>query len=495
MDRRELDRALKSDLEGELRSPGSRPSRPRRRLRVDAGGKVLPFLDVLIRGREPHLSESDLVHPSVGYAQGIYVVIAFGWVIEVASFAYLGWTYSAGLDSLILRGIIAALAGFSFATTVLFLELLFVRKPLPIPRVTLVSQIAFPAVIGLLTAGLAIQFDLGGAWSMVVGALAAGVFGVVGSMWGWMQSALIMSRVAIVALVALIVAIPLHEMMFITEIKDAYYTPKIESIRDEISAINKEIRSACETQLNSARMHLEKDQACKSEQDKVEHDNLACQAYTFVLDTTRKSYNQKSKTELRFERSQRKLFQEAAHKIGGDDIMSFVTQSPSQHRREKSLIDDTKRKYCEVEVQNADKELKKCRYNVDNIERNVEQCVAKSSGEGDRADTLIQKRGELDGYLNDKATIGALDLGLALDKVERGDIKLAPEDLARARRAVIFQKFITPWFLALLIPMIVIALKLTAGKELEDYLYQRWGYAEYAEHVKQSESTRNGESK
>jgi len=457
---------VQSPARGEGRRKAEPPSYPSRVLHVPVGGKILPFFSVLVRGREPGPGGG---HPSVGYVQGIYVVIALGWVIETVSFGYLGWSYSAAIANVWLRLAASVVVGGSLSTTLLFLVLLFVRKPLPRPQFTSAWKIFAPAALGVvaLVAGMGIGLELGPA--LLVGVLIGGGFAVAGLVYGWMESVFVVSRIVIMCVVAFVVAAPLHEMLFMETVEAVYYEGQIAGVERELDDLDGRARQECEDKYQYSSV---KEQGCSDEEREHNVDVLTVEVIEHLLLATRWGAARDSG---RLDEVQEDLV-DRAEKLGAKDAATRLRRGPESYRgrAQRKMLRSDRAVYGAREESSLVRQ-QKCRDTVSEIDLTVSRCVEERRGTAGYVRERERLESQLAEYRNPSSSIPPIEVGLAMRKIEKGGGELSEEEEVEARRTVAMRKSATPWFLALLVPLIVITLKLTAGPDLEDYLHRRWG--------------------
>ncbi|MEM6931383.1 MAG: hypothetical protein AAF602_30915, partial [Myxococcota bacterium] len=66
---------------------------------------------------------------------------------------------------------------------------------------------------------------------------------------------------------------------------------------------------------------------------------------------------------------------------------------------------------------------------------------------------------------------GVIDRALALESITEGE---GTDEEAEARSVWMTSRLAAAWFLAMVMPLIVLIMKLTAGDKLEPYLRKRW---------------------
>lgn len=447
------------------------------RLRPRRYSPILPFLGVLFRGADAPLflrrdallaPETPSYHPSVGYARDIYVAIAMNAAVDLFGFTYLFHSYFTGWSSAALAWTVSLGLGAVFATAFATFATSLVRKPLRTPRArwrTLkvtgaVGVVGAVAVIcgGALGAGAVPEILRGVGWLAVAGASLASLF----SAFGFQDGAMLVTRAAVMLGVGYLVAGPLHEAMFYQEIEQAHRERAMADTathRDGIRARVAEIQAASFASCMRARS-VPVEPTCAQPRAERERAELLVQAIAFVK-SEEKSGRSASAT--------RDYLLDSARKLDATAVVALLGTPGSASAK------DNPRYQQAMAMQGEARKLAQTARSLEDTCVGAAAACELAAGQDPEVAALARQLGVLEadaGAVAEGGTSpGAIDRAIALERVISGD---GAAD--GARRASLLQgKLLAAWFLAMVMPVIVLAMKVSAGDKLEPYLRKRWG--------------------
>lgn len=511
-------------LSDELDSAEDEPSRgangdydtvPSTAAELRSSPSVLPFLSVLLLGRDGAWNENDherpTPHPSVGYVQKIYAAIALNWVVDLVGLVYLFYTYVAAWHHPVGRIGVPLLIGTALASGFSVFAVSLVQRPLPKPGVRRLTsqQKALFVVVGLVCVTLGLisitYADVGGRAMTLMGRGALVALGLVAATalvagYGGMDAGYVLVRVVVMVSVGFIVAGPIHEAMFQTEIEQSFYARREKALETDIA----ELEDGLEKRRNDrtyvsgdgGEMRREMQEAkdceakvklliqppdCDEERQESERAELIVSAWELVVSDQRRGTTSS--------RARQKFKEANQEKLGIDRVQEIMKRPVIKHTKSKTL-----RKY-EDELSSAQDErrdaiarLNDCRDTRNDLEgqRHKQRQTCEQTAATDRStantddtnkvtDRLNDLRRVLSEYKTRARTPGAIERGLELEHLvhEAGGLG---GDVERAR-GVVRRKLLTAWILAMIMPLIIVAMKLTGGRWLEPYVERRWrGY-------------------
>jgi hypothetical protein len=436
---------------------------------------ILPFLGVLVRGVDaplfgpPERHGSPVAyHPSVGYTRDIYVAIAMNWCVDLFGFSYLFHGYFAGWESRGSAWGVALGLGGVFATAFATFATSLVRKPLRSPRArwrvlrvsgTVAGLGALAVVVASALGPDSVASDVlrGLGWLSLGGASLASLF----SAFGFQDGAMLATRAAVMLGVGYLVAEPLHEAMFSQEIAEAHREQQLAGIRGELAAIEPRLVDLRESAFGSCMRarSVPVDPTCGEPRAERERAELLVQAIAFVKGDE-KSGKPTNATRDYLLTTARELEATAVVALLGAPGPRGEGYSP-RYQQAVAMQSDAKK------LAHAARSLE------DSCVSAAAECEQSSAGHPEVA-ALGNRRSELEASLAtvDQSAVdpGPIDRAIALDHLVRGSG--GADGLQRA--SVLQGKMMAAWFLAMVMPIIVLAMKVSAGNKLEPYLRKRW---------------------
>ncbi|MEN0067098.1 MAG: hypothetical protein AAGA48_33515 [Myxococcota bacterium] len=447
-----------------------------------SGGKsrwspILPFFGVMLRGHDAPFStprdQAPAYHPSVGYARDVFVAITMNWVVDVVGFTYLFHSYLVTLRPWYLPWMLALGLGLTFSTAFATFAMSLIRKPIRSPSFDVRS-----AVIAILLAlvslsgfvSVAVFADsIGGASGVVQGlslaALLAGAGVWLFNTFGFSDGFLIFTRAFVMFTVGYLVAGPLHETMFHKEIMAEYKAQALAEITAEMKDKEpvREAAWASEFETCMRRKSLPPDLKCEQPRVDREKAELLVQAIDYVKEEELLGVNSKSS------KSTRDYLLTAAKDLDATQVVVLIGpggtgQAGMGPRYQRAVRLEPK----------ANRDLDRTR----DTERSCLENASLCEEEAQKAPEVVNldKREE---ELREKAERiregeeepGAIERALALEAIINGE---GQSEDAEERSALLNSRLVAAWFLAMVMPLIVLVMKVTAGDKLEPYLRKRW---------------------
>lgn len=464
MARAELGRRVETEERSVAGSERPRSISPEVAPSEDAPAPILPFFPVLLLGRDGWTAAQAL--PSVGYARGIYLAIAINWLIDLLGLAWLFHTYLATWDTAwIAVGaplLLATLLSSGFAVFAVGL----VQKPLRRPRVPRLSwplrlTLGMLASLGLGVVLASQVFVAQGEWFALAvlaaeASLAVGAVVLLAAAFGVMDAIYVLARGVVMVSVGYLVATPLHEAMFEHEIEESFYTRQERRLEVELAALDTKASDETVSAGESCRIKagFANDLDCRDLKRSAGEAGAMMRAYQFVAHSEENGYQD--------EAARKALEAEQVHFPSLADVLSI---KPSARKKRGRL-------YFEY-ISDRDK------YEgaMQEFERRYKACVAASArceGETQPAARTANARErltrELQLYVDRRIKLGAIDRALELEHL----IEAREADSVVGAREVVWAKLRAAWILALMMPLIVVTMKLTAGARLEPFLDRRW---------------------
>ena len=436
---------------------------------------ILPFFGVMLRGLDAPLStpreQAPQYHPSVGYARDVFVAITMNWVVDVVGFTYLFHSYLVTLRPWWFPWTIALALGLTFSTAFATFALSLIRKPIRSPafdlRATTIGlSLALLSLAGFVVATVftdSFEGMLGVIRGLSLAALLAGAGTWLFNTFGFSDGFLVFTRAVVMFSVGYLVAGPLHETMFHKEIMDEYKAQALVEITAEQEE-KKPLRDAAwSTAFDKCmRSHgLPADLLCEEPKVDREKAELLVQAIDFVKEQELLGVTSKSTREYLLQTAQELKANQVVVLIGtgltgqagrGPRYQRATKLEPGANRAldraretEQSCLDYAGS--CEDEAVNSPA--------VVNYDRRMEELREKAQR---------IREGEEEP--------GALDRAQALEAIIAGE---GSTDDADERAALLNSRLVAAWFLAMVMPLIVLVMKVTAGDKLEPYLRKRWG--------------------
>ncbi len=435
---------------------------------------ILPFFGVMLRGLDAPLStpreQAPAYHPSVGYARDVFVAITMNWVVDVVGFTYLFYTYFANLRPWWFPWIVALALGLTFSSAFATFALSLIRKPIRSPtfevRATVIGIVlALLSLAGFVATAVfpeGLEGVVGVVQALSLASLLAGAGVWLFNTFGFSDGFLIFTRAVVMFSVGYLVATPLHETMFHKEIMDEYKAQALTGITAEMEE-KKPLREAAWSEAFEKCMRrkgLPPDLQCEEPELERQRAELLVQAIDFVKEQELLGVTSKTTYEY---------LQKTAQELKANQVVVLLgTGSTGQagmgarYQRAAKLEATAKRKY--------DKAL-----------ATEQSCLENGSTCEDEATTspavvnfdrrMEELRAKAKRVREGEEEPGAIERALALEAIVSGEG--AGED-ADERSALMNSRLVAAWFLAMVMPLIVLVMKVTAGDKLEPYLRKRW---------------------
>ncbi|MEM6928060.1 MAG: hypothetical protein AAF602_14100 [Myxococcota bacterium] len=435
---------------------------------------ILPFFGVMFRGLDAPLSTprelAPAYHPSVGYARDVFVAITMNWVVDVVGFTYLVHSYLVTLRPWWFPWILAVALGFTFSTAFATFALSLIRKPIRSPvfevRATLVAVVfALVSLAGFVTTAVfaeSLEGGVGVVQALSLASLLAGAGVWLFNTFGFSDGFLIFTRAVVMFSVGYLVAGPLHETMFHKEIMEEYKAQALSAIAEEQDEKKPEREAAFAESFETCmrRAGLPADLLCEEPKLDRRRAELEVQTIDFV------------KEEELLGRSSdktREYLLETAQELGANSVVVLIGSGTTgqagmgaRYQRAANMEPVAKRKF-----EMATKTEQACLENA----RSCEQEAVSSPV----VVNFDKRKEELDAKAERVRTgeeePGAIERALALEAIIAGEG--STED-AEERSSLLNSRLVAAWFLAMVMPLIVLVMKVTAGDKLEPYLRKRW---------------------
>lgn len=433
---------------------------------------ILPFLSVLLYERDG--DDSVAYHPSVGYARAIYIAVAINWVIDALGLSYLFHGYFASWESRGASVAIAVVLGVVMSTAFSVFAISFVQKPLP--SFTIPSGwsrhlrwIAPPMLLAtgcILSAqiwdpeqvGPWFEFTVLASWTLLAGGAFAGLVFSLG-----VSDALFLStRVATMMGLGYIVAGPLHEAMFKKEIERSFYERQVADLDRRISELGESTRKKSDDGISLCmRAAGFQDSACADIQSLVTCQTDTVKAYKVLLDAERAGSKDLAP-------EARDRLKNACADASAVLAYALTGQHGTGEKYERRV----------AEQGQAQQELERLQLRGAACNTAKETCLiefTKPSEYNEQRAKLEAERALFATELRETQTLalGAIERGLEFQHLvapagsdQAGSVDMATE--------IVRNKLNVAWFLAMVVPFIVIVMKLTGGERLEPYLRRRW---------------------
>jgi len=439
---------------------------------------ILPFLSVLVAGRDGSLAhdrgdfEPLGYHPSIGYARSIYLAIAINWVVDWLGLAYLFHGYLANLESAWLSVGVPIALGMVLSSGFANFAVGLVTKPLGRPSLTQTTKrmagvVAGAMVVCTMILGAAFVWDPGEvnarspllefAHWLSMGGVVVGIFALMALAWSVMDALFLGTRMVVMVVVGFLVAGPLHEAMFREEIEAAHRQLRETELRalamtqrdDRRIADSAEFRACIANRGGTVDSNGQF--VCRVTQDDIDRLDLHIDAAVLMRDSEKSGYPNWE--------ARRRLAAQARSR-GAEEAAALLQQEVSGRRGGGARYQEHVDRVEDLKDRRVDKLSEKAR------------CAA-------TLDACVATGGSQSGSDIDKAVVERIDAQLrALEVQQPGPIDRAKalDHLVRSSASgdLIEQRLLVAWVLALLMPLIVVVMKLTAGQRLEPYLQRRW---------------------
>jgi hypothetical protein len=452
--------------------PEPRAEKPARK-----GGPILPFFGVLLRGVDaPLLSRQPPdYHPSVGYAREVYVAILMNWFVDLFGFTYLFHSYLASWEPAWLPWTLGLVLGVAFSTAFGTFALSLVRKPLSAPtfgrkehRIAGILMAAGGAglVVGAIFGEGEVSklFELAktASWIAFAGGAALGLL----TTFGFQDGATVFTRATVMMGVAYLVAGPLHEAMFRKEILQSFRERSLQSLEREIASTGPALEAAKATVL-SACMRARKiavnsqngEGGCEEVKRERGRAELLVQAIDFVKDQELTGVDASVN---------RTFLVDSAMKLDATAVVALLGTGASgqagEGRRYQQAV------AMESEARRAAEQARETETSCVTALGECEQAVVSDPNVLGLSQRLGELGNQADVLRRGVEEPGAIERALALEAILVGEG--GPDSGRRAE--ILSGKLLAAWFLAMVMPIIVLVMKISAGDKLEPYLRKRW---------------------
>ena len=432
--------------------------------------EVLPFFGVLLRGRDAPLmqpGQAPTYHPSVGYTRDIYVAIAMNWLVDSLGFTWLFHGYFASLEPPWVWWMVAALLGTTFSSAFATFAISMVRKPIQDARLQFLPVAASILMFAAGIAGFAYSWygpshEYGGLLTFGAGAailVSAATF--LFSTYGFQDGSMVFIRGLVMFTAGFLVAGPLHETMFYTEIIEEYGRMVQEEARDKVDVKSEELTTVRDDKFASCmlRREMPADRECFEAKRETEQASLLVSAIEFVKNEEEQGADPVADREYLLDK---------ARTLGADNVVALIGVGATGKRGKGP------RYYKAVGMESE------ARGNVAKAQGHEKLCresVAECETEVQSDPTVAQLQTEVTGLEQQASTAvatrspGIVDRAEALERITKGE---GTDEEAESRSLHMTGLLAAAWFLAMVMPIIVLIMKLTAGDKLEPYLRKRW---------------------
>ncbi|MEM6926477.1 MAG: hypothetical protein AAF602_06085, partial [Myxococcota bacterium] len=255
--------------------------------------EVLPFFGVLLRGKDAPLfrpSQAPTYHPSVGYARDVYVAITMNWLVDALGFTWMFHGYFVSFEPWWLPWTLAALLGTTFSSAFATFAISMVRKPIQDANLQFLPVTAAILLFAAGVAGLAYTWygpDIDNASLISFGSgaailVSAAVF--LFSTYGFQDGSMVFIRGLVMFTAGFLVAGPLHETMFYTEIIEEYGRQVQERAQEDVEAKSEELGTIADAKFASCMLQhaMPADRECLEAKRDTERASLMVSAIEFV---------------------------------------------------------------------------------------------------------------------------------------------------------------------------------------------------------------------
>jgi len=431
--------------------------------------EVLPFFGVLLRGKDAPLfrpGQAPTYHPSVGYARDVYVAITMNWLVDALGFTWLFHGYFVNFEPWWLPWLLAALLGTTFSSAFATFAISMVRKPIQDADLRFLPVTAAILLLAAGVAGFAYTWygeaDATGLLGFASGAaifLSVGTFLI--STYGFQDGSMVFIRGLVMFTAGFLVAGPLHETMFYSEIIEEYGRQVQEQAREAVEEKTEELHRVADEKFASC-MLIEKmpaDRECLDAQRDTEAKNLMVSAIEFVKNAEEGGQDPVA---------DRGYLLSKAKDLGADEVVVLIGLDPTGKRGKGP------RYYKAVGLE---KEARMDAAKAQGHEKACREAVAKCEAKVQEDPQVSALQSEVDELAEQAKTAeatrppGVLDRAEALQAITEGE---GTAENAEERSVWMTSRLAAAWFLAMVMPLIVLIMKLTAGDKLEPYLRKRW---------------------
>jgi len=434
---------------------------------------ILPFFGVMLRGLDAPLStpreQAPAYHPSVGYARDVYVAITMNWVVDVVGFTYLFHSYLVTLRPWWFPWILALALGFTFSTAFATFAMSLIRKPIRSPtfevRPTVIGiLLALLSLAGFVVAGM-FEESLEGTLTVIRGLSLASLLAGAGvwlfNTFGFSDGFLIFTRAVVMFTVGYLVAGPLHETMFHKEIMEEYKAQALTTITAEQQEKKPLREAAFDTAFETCmrRKGLPPDLRCEQPRRERERAKLVTEAIDLVQE--QELYGRSA--------AGADFLLTRAEELGASEVAVIIGTGPSGHAGMGPRFQRAKAREpgARAELEQAIETERSCLEHASTCED--EATTAPAVVNLDRR--MEELRSKAQRIREGDEEPGAIERALALEAIIAGH---GSTENAEERSALLNSRLVAAWFLAMVMPLIVLVMKITAGDKLEPYLRKRW---------------------
>ncbi|MBX2797405.1 MAG: hypothetical protein KTR31_07055 [Myxococcales bacterium] len=434
---------------------------------------ILPFFGVLFRGLDAPFGKPQTAptyHPSVGYARDVYVAITMNWLVDVLGFTYMFHSYLHSIQPWWLPWALGLLLGMVFSTAFATFAISLVRKPIQDPEIkpgplTVAVLFAVAAVAGFVSSIVYVE-QLGGydwiVYRLSIAAVLLGGMVWLFSMFGFQDGSMVYTRACVMFGVGYLVAAPLHETMFYKEIMEEYQEQQVAEVHAEEASVKDELDGARAGVFGSCmrRKSMPADDTCAEAKQNVAKADLMISAIEFVKEEERLGEDAVTN---------RTFLVDNAKDLGATAVVALLGSGSTGLRG----LGPRYRQAVKMEPE-ARTGLELAREDERACLRAVSQCEVEASEDGKVAELTVriaELQGKAERVRDGSDAPGTIDRSLALEAITKGHG--STED-AQERSTVLTSRLAAAWFLAMVMPLIVLVMKVTAGDKLEPYLRKRW---------------------
>jgi hypothetical protein len=295
--------------------------------------------------------------------------------------------------------------------------------------------------------------------------LGAGALLALGATFGVQDGAMVFTRASVMACVAYLVAGPLHELMFEKEIVQAFRDASLAAIEAERTASGPALAEARASTFERCMRSRSVPVGSTCEEPKIARAraDLLVQAIAFV--------EQEEITGMDAGASRSWLL-ERAREVDASGVVALLGGGATGRaglgpRYQQALA----MKAGALEAATEAGRIEAACVSA------VAECEAATNADPGVA-SLERRLSELqvraDEIRRGGAPPGAIERSLALETLRVGAVGSAEPGAGGRRAAILDGKMLAAWFLATVMPMLVLVMKCTAGDKLEPYLRRRW---------------------
>ena len=279
------------------------------------------------------------------------------------------------------------------------------------------------------------------------------------STFGFQDGSMIFTRAGVMFAVGYFVAQPLHETMFFAEIMEEHQRLELAEVADEIKGKEGELADAKVAAFDSCmrRHSMPPDSTCAEASRRFGQAELLVAAIEFVKDEELRGKDPVQTRGYLLDRASALEATEVVTLIGPGST-GLRGRGPRYHNAVK------REPGARQAVAEAKAYEERCRTSVAECEDETTEEEAVAALHDEIA--VLHTRSELLEAGEDRP--GVLDRTRALESLIEGG-----ED-GEDQSAWVLGRLVAAWFIALVMPLIVLVMKITAGDKLEPYLRKRW---------------------